>query len=65
MLPTGKDVSPTLPFFVSKAAASNSTNPMAVAVLKFHHVPYDTVGVVAEKIDGRWRVISIVSTVDH
>jgi hypothetical protein len=35
------------------------------AVTKFRHLPYDTVGVIADKIDGRWRVTSIVSIVDH
>jgi hypothetical protein len=65
LLPRAKDVSPMLPFFVSTATAPNGTNPTAVAVVKFHHVPYDTLAVIAEKIDGRWRVISIVSAVDH
>jgi len=65
LLPRSKDASPMLPFFVSTATASNGANPTAVAVLKFHHVPYDTLAVIAEKIGGRWRVISIVSAVDH
>ena len=65
LLPRSKDASPMLPFFVSTATAPNGTNPTAVAVLKFHHVPYDTLAVIAEKIDGRWRLISIVSAVDH
>jgi hypothetical protein len=65
LLPRGKDVSPMLPFFVSTATAPNGAGPTAVAVLKFHHVPYDTLAVIAERIDGRWRVISIVSAVDH
>jgi hypothetical protein len=59
------DVSPLLPFFVSTAVAPDGSRPRAVAVVKFRHVPYDTLGVVAEKIDGRWRVMSIVSVVDH
>jgi hypothetical protein len=64
LLPRGKDVSPLLPFFVSTAVPPDGKDPRAVAVAKFRHVPYDTVAVVAEKIDGRWRVISIVSVVD-
>ena len=59
------DVSPLLPFFVSTAVTADETQPRAVAVVKFRHIPYDTLGVVAEKIDGRWCVISIVSIVDH
>ena len=64
LLPRGKDVSPLLPFFVSTALAADGKVPRAVAVTKFRHAPYDTVAVVAEEIDGRWRVISIVSVVE-
>jgi hypothetical protein len=53
-----------LPFFVGVATESNQ-NPRAIAVTKFRHLPYDTVGVIADKIDGVWRVTSIVSIVDH
>jgi hypothetical protein len=65
LLPRGKDVSPLLPFFVSTAVASNGKDPRAVAVAKFRHVPYDALAVVAEKIGGRWCVISIESVADH
>ena len=65
LLPRGKEVSPLLPFFISAATGSNEKNPRAIAVAKFRHLPYDTVGVIADKIDGRWRVTSIVSAVDH
>ena len=59
LLPRTEGVSPLLPFFVA-------TNPgKAVAVVKFRHAPYDTVAVVAENRNARWRVTSIVSTVDH
>jgi uncharacterized protein DUF6765 len=61
----GNDVSPLLPFYVKTTATPDGTNPRAVAVVKFRHVPYDTLGVIAEKIDGQWRVMSIVSVVDH
>jgi hypothetical protein len=60
----GNDVSPLLPFYV-KAVTADGTNPRAVAVVKFRHTPYDTLGVIAERIDGRWCVLSIVSVVDH
>ena len=65
LLPRGKDVSPLLPFLVSTAVTPDGNNPRAVALAKLRHVPYDTLAVVAEKIGGRWHVISIVSTVDH
>jgi hypothetical protein len=59
------DVSPLLPFFISTAVTPDGAQPRAVAVVKFRHVPYDTLGVIAEKIDGRWCVISVASVVDH
>jgi hypothetical protein len=60
----GHDISPLLPFFIGELAPS-AGNPRAIAVTKFRHAPYNIVGIVAEAIDGRWRVMSVVSTVDH
>jgi hypothetical protein len=65
LLLRGNEVSPLLPFFVSTAIPPNGDNRRAIAVTKFRHVPYDTVAVVAEKAQGRWHVISVVSSVDH
>ena len=65
LLPRGSQVSPLLPFFIKAANASSGRNARAVAVAKFRHAPYDTVAVVAEKIDGRWRAVSIAPIVDH
>ncbi|HEV2976232.1 MAG TPA: hypothetical protein VG425_01450 [Casimicrobiaceae bacterium] len=64
LLPRGNDASPLLPFFVAPIGTPGG-NPTAVAVTKFRHLPYDTVAVVAEQVGGRWRVVSIDSTVDH
>ena len=64
LLPHGDDVSPLLPFFVSVTTPPGG-HPHAMAVAKFRHAPYDIVGVVAERIGASWRVMSIVSTVDH
>jgi hypothetical protein len=41
-------VSPLLPFFVWTPAAA-AVNPVAVAVAKFRHLPYDTIAVVASR----------------
>ena len=65
LLPRGPKASPLLPFFVSMQPAAKGKNPRAIAVAKFRHAPYDTLAVVAEKIEGRWRVVSIESAVDH
>ena len=64
LLPHGDDVSPLLPFFVS-VSTPPAGHPRAMAAVKFRHAPYDLVGVVAEKLGAAWRVVSIVSTVDH
>jgi hypothetical protein len=65
LLPRGSKASPPLPFFVGMQAAAKGKSLRAIAVAKFRHAPYDTVAVVAEKLDGRWRVVSIRSAVDH
>ena len=65
LLPRGPKASPLLPFFVGLQPAAKGQNARALAVAKFRHAPYDTLAVVAEKIEGRWRVISIESAVDH
>jgi hypothetical protein len=64
LLPHGEGVSPLLPFFVGVATSAGG-RPRALAVTKFRHAPYDVVGVVAERVDATWRVMSIVSAVDH
>ena len=63
LLPRGKDVSPLLPFYVGIENAAGKTR--AVAVTKLRYVPYDSIAVVAEPIDGQWRIVSITSVVDH
>ena len=65
LLPRGPKVSPVLPFFVATVKKEGNRNVAAVAVAKFRHAPYDTVAVVAERMDRRWRVVSVVSVVDH
>jgi hypothetical protein len=32
---------------------------------KLRHAPYDTVVILAERLDGRWRIVSLGATVDH
>jgi hypothetical protein len=63
LLPRGKYASPLLPFYVRLDTAT--ARPRAVAITKLRHTPYDSLAVVAEKTDGKWRVVSILSTVDH
>jgi hypothetical protein len=65
LLPREAQVSPILPFFIGAVKNEKSKAPTAVAVAKFRHAPYDTVAVVSEKLDGRWRIVSIAPLVDH
>jgi hypothetical protein len=36
-----------------------------VAVAKVKHAPYDTIGLVAERNSAGWKIVSLVSSVDH
>jgi hypothetical protein len=65
LLAKGPDASPLLAFVVAPAPPSPSGAQRAVAMAKFRHAPYDTIGAIAEKIDGQWKIIAIVSTVEH
>ena len=65
LVTNGVPASPLLPFIVRKAPPSASGNARAVAIAKLRHAPYDTVGIVAENIQGSWKVIGIAGAVDH
>jgi hypothetical protein len=61
LLPRIEGVSPLLPFYVAEIAKDRT----AAAAVKFRHAPYDALAVIAAKSAGRWRLQSIVSTVEH
>jgi hypothetical protein len=65
LVTNSKNASPLLPFIVRGAPPSSAGHARAVAVAKLLHAPYDTLGVVAENVTGNWKVIAIVSAVDH
>ncbi len=65
LLPRGETVSPLLPFFIATTSGAAGYGTAAMAVVKFRHLPYDTIAVLSQRIDGRWRVVSIVGLVDH
>ena len=65
LLDRGPEASPLLGFLIRPIAASASGNERAVATTKLRHAPYDSVVVLAERIDGRWRVQSVGAIVDH
>jgi hypothetical protein len=36
-----------------------------VALVRFANAPYDTLAVIAATIEGRWKVVDLLSVVDH
>jgi len=61
----GKDASPLLPFIIGDTPPADGGNRRVAAITRLRHLPYDTVAVIAEMIEGQWRVIGFASTVDH
>jgi hypothetical protein len=64
MVTFGNDPSPLLPFLVAESKGAGGQARM-IATAKFHHAPYDVIAVVAENIEGQWRVVAIDAAVDH
>lgn len=56
---------PLLPFIIHALPASEQGNERTIAIAKLRHLPYDELGVIAEKTDGKWRAIDLVSIVSH
>jgi hypothetical protein len=65
LMPKGNDVQPLFPFLVESVPVAAGSAPRAVAMAKLRHTPYDSVALVAEKLDGRWQLVAVVATVDH
>jgi hypothetical protein len=65
ILPETQQASALAPYVVVQLPASPAGNSRALAAAKLRNAPYDTVGVVAEQIQGRWRVVSLLSIVEH
>jgi hypothetical protein len=65
LLPRTVHRSRIAPFTIIPETPSRDGNARALAAAKFLHAPYDTVGVVAEQIQGAWKVIGITAVVEH
>lgn len=57
--------SPLLPFIIHALPDSKAGNERAIAVAKLRHVPYDELGVIAERDGGQWRVVDLIAVVSH
>jgi hypothetical protein len=65
MLPKSADAQPLGPFVLESIPADASGNERILALVKLRHAPYDTVGLVARRDAGLWRIVAVVATVDH
>ena len=61
----GPEPSPLLGFVIAAIEPSAAGHQRAVAMTKLRHAPYDTLVILAERLDGRWRIVSLGATVDH
>ncbi len=52
-------------FLIKKATRSPEGNERVVATTKFRNAPYDTIVVLAEQVNGAWKIVSIGAMVDH
>ena len=58
-------VSPIAPFIVVALPDSAQQRARLLAVAKFFHAPYDTIGVVAELDGEHWHITALTATVEH
>jgi hypothetical protein len=61
----GPEVEPLLGFVITMVDTSAAGNERAVAMAKLRHAPYDTLVVLAERMEDKWRVVSLGAVVDH
>lgn len=60
-----RDPAPLLGFLVNRFTPLADGHERATATLKFRHTPYDTVQVFAQRLNGRWHIVSLAAVVDH
>lgn len=61
----GKEVSPLLPYVTRELDKTNHGSRRVIAIMRLQHLPYDSVGWIAEKTGGGWKIIDIIITVDQ
>jgi hypothetical protein len=65
ILPKTIEASPLVPFLIIALPPTPAGNARAFAAVRFQHLPYDGVQVLAEQRQGRWRLVSIGAVVEH
>lgn len=61
----GPNPSPLLPYILRMLPAKGGAGSRAIAIARLKHAPHDTVGFVAEKTLGGWKLVDVVSVVDQ
>ncbi|MES2424306.1 MAG: hypothetical protein V4562_07755, partial [Pseudomonadota bacterium] len=61
LLQQGPGVSPLLPYVLHTLPPSDTGKARAIAVVKLRHLPYDELGLVAEKQQGGWRLVRLIA----
>jgi hypothetical protein len=61
----GPEAQPLLGFVIGMIDASSAGNERAVAMTKLRDAPYDTLVLLAERMEGGWRIVSLGAIVDH
>lgn len=57
--------SPILPFLVFSLPDSTDGNKRAIALIKLLDSPYDTTGIVSERVNGKWKITGLISSADY
>jgi hypothetical protein len=65
LFPKEKDVSPLLPYILRPLPDARPAGSRMFAIARLKHAPYDTVGFIAERVKGGWRLIDLVGVVDQ
>lgn len=56
---------PILPFIVRSLPSTASGHERSIAIARLAHCPYDSIGLLAEKVNGRWKVAGLVALVER
>lgn len=59
------ETSPILPFLVRDLPASSAGTHRIVAIGRLKHLPYDTVGWIAEQTGRGWKLVDMVAVIDQ
>lgn len=63
LLPISATPAPLVPYIV-RVLPERAGHERALAILRLKHAPYDTVGLIAERERGEWKLVQLVSAVD-